>query len=230
MKGFESFLIEDKRIYERFVDRFSLFLKNTHKKLEIGQDNGMPIYLWESYKPEYLITSCWHGDEAAGWNACLKLAEHGYKNLSFVPVVCPTVFVSGDHLDWQGINNDRNFPTPSGESSRAINDVTETLVYLASKGHFSLQEDPKRSFAYAYFWGNSPRSKVLEILEGDPQNSFVMWGEGEQQPKGKGTFCEHLHKNGVPFNVQLETPADGTLPIEHRVLGQFKVVSRITQQ
>jgi len=229
VKGFESFLIEDKRIYEMFVDRFSNSLKNTHKRVEIGQDNGLPIYLWKSYKPEYLITAGWQGDEPAGWNACMKLAEEGYKNLSFVPVVCPSAFVSGDHMDWQGVNNDRNFPTPSGESSKAMNDATETLVSLSLKGHFSLQEDPKRSFAYAYFWGNAPKSKVIEILDNGPRSGLVMWDEGERKPKQKGMFCQHLHNHGVPFSVQTETPADGSVSLDKRVLGQFTVVSTITQ-
>ena len=229
MNKFRDHLIQSKRSYYDFVDVVSRSLKNTHKKVEIGTDNGMPIFLWQSYEPEYLITAGWQGDEPAGWEACRELAARGFKTLSYLPVVCPSAFVYNEHLDWQGINPDRFFPDPMAESSRAVAAVTELLVSLSPKGHLSLQEDPRRSFAYAYSWGRSPISKVIQIFDDGPRKGLVIWKNGEREGKHEGMFCEHMHKNGVPYCIQTETPADGTVPLINRVTAQVDVVVALTQ-
>lgn len=228
MAQFFEYITRERNSYSAIVDALSKALRNTHKKVEIGNDDlGLPIYLWESYQPKYLITAGWQGDEPAGWNACLDLVEsdwEGLKSLSFMPIACPSSMVLRSHFDSLGYNSDRDFPNPQAESSRAIVKVTDLLVSLAPIGHFSLQEDPHRSFAYAYSWGDSPIQKVIKILDNGPRSGMVMWDKGERVPKHDGMFCEHLQNHGVPFSIQTETPADGTVSLRRRTDAQVDVV------
>lgn len=231
IRQFARYLIEDRQSYSRYIDAIDANLKDTHKRVLVGEDEGLPIYLWESYKPKHLITAGWQGDEPSGWLACLELSVwEGNKGLSFLPVACPSAFVMRQHLDMRGFNADRGFPKPSSESAIAINEVTELLVSLAPKGHISLQEDPHRSFAYVYTWGEAPKQRVIKILDNGPRHGLVMWDRGERTPKHNGMFCEHLFKNGVPYCVQTETPADGTVPIEKRVDAQVAVVKDLCSE
>jgi hypothetical protein len=231
IRPFARYLIEDRQSYSRYIDAIDVNLKNTHKKTLIGDDEGLPIYLWESYKPTHLITAGWQGDEPSGWLACLELSTwEDNRGLSFLPVACPSAFILRQHWDMRGYNADRGFPKPRAESAIAINAVTDLLVSLASSGHISLQEDPHRSFAYVYSWGEAPTKKVVKILDDGPRRGLVMWDIGVRVPKKGGLFCEHLFENGVPYCIQTETPADGTVSIEKRTDAQIAVVKDLCSE
>lgn len=223
MKPFKDYLIEEKRSYSPYVEEMTALLSKTHKRVQIGSEQGMPIYLWESYKPRLLVTAGWQGDEPAGWLACLDLAEEAPKDISFLPVVCPSAFVSGQHRDWEGVNPDANFPDPRAASAKEILKSTNRLVELAKGGCISLQEDPNRSFSYTYAWGSAPVKKAVRILK----STLPILEDGVLKPKRKGLFCDHLHANGVPYCLQVETPADGTVPLMKRVEAQVAVVEAL---
>jgi hypothetical protein len=223
VKPFRDYLIEEKRSYSPLVEEMTAVLSKTHKRVQIGTEQGMPIYLWESYKPRLLVMAGWQGHEPAGWLACLELAQEAPKDISFLPVACPSAFVTGQKFDYEGVNADEHFPEPRSHSGKEIMKSTKRLVELAKEGCLSLQEDPNRSFGYTYSWGTAPVKKAVALLK----TMVPVMGNGVIVPRRKGLFCEHLHSQGVPYCLQVETPADGTVPLQRRIEAQVALVKAL---
>lgn len=214
MKSFLEHIKDNVQSYFSIVGEFDTLLGETHQKITLGISNGMPIYFWLAPNSRYLISSGWQGKEEAGIFASYHLAKEKFvESCSFLPIACPSCLLSRSSKNHQGISADRHFKNSDSEETQAIKEKIDLLYKSARSGHFALHEDPNRSFPYYYIWGEMN----LEVIE----NTFNKYFEKTHRdlkysPNGEGMFCDYLYKQGIPFSIQLETPADGTCDLEKR--------------
>jgi hypothetical protein len=65
----------------------------------------------------------------------------------------------------------------------------------------------------------------LELVEKVFKKHFQSPWKLKWSPNGEGMFCEYIHSQGIPFSIQLETPADGSYPLEKRSSCLSEIVS-----
>lgn len=214
MKSFLEHIKDDIESYHLIVREFDALLSETHQKITLGISNGIPIYFWLAPNSKYLISSGWQGKEEAGIFASYHLlSENFIDKCSFLPIACPSCLLKRSSKNYQGLNADRNFETSDAYEIDCIRKRVALLYKCSGNGHFALHEDPNRSFPYYYVWGEIDSSIV--------ENTFEKYfgkthRELKYHPNGKDMFCEYLQKQGIPFSLQLETPADGTCSLEKR--------------
>jgi hypothetical protein len=214
MKGFLEHIKDDLDSYFLIIESFDSVLSKTHQKVEMGILGEIPIYFWYSPKSEYLVSSGWQGKEEAGIFASHKLANSIAKEkFSFLPIACPPCVLSRSSKNFHWNNIDRKFDSSRESEVDAIRSNETLILQSSTKGHFALHEDPKRSFPYYYVWGEMN----LDLVENSFRKHFgdspwkLKWS-----PNGKGMFCEYVYNQGIPFSIQLETPADGSYSLEKR--------------
>jgi hypothetical protein len=214
------------RNYQLFIEEFLYTTKSTHKPVEMGMIDGMPILLFESNTPnEILITSGWQGDEPAGWNTA-KIISSKLVNCSFIPIVSPYCFSSRKHRNALEKNIDRGWPEVKTEEGMILNNKIKDIIRLGRKAFISLQEDPKRFVSYFYAWNET--NELSDIVTSKLSEHFPL-SETPKHVAPDGLFCEYAVQNGCELSIQIETPADGSFPLTKRVNCQVDVVKSIVK-
>lgn len=213
-------------VYEREISLFSFLTKDTHEAVNLGVALNRPVYLFKSKTPNgILMTAGWQGDEPAGWEACKVLCKTEI-GASYIPYVSPDCFLSKQHTNGQGRNVDRDFADLVTHESRILDKHLKTLVSLGEKCMISLQEDRNRPSAYFYGWNmNSNTESVLKKIM---KENMPIWLPGIKEPADrKGMFAAYIVDSGAEMSIQLETPADGTQPLQDRIDCQVDAVKAL---
>lgn len=174
---------------------------------------------------EILITSGWQGDEPAGWHAAKELC-YILKNCSFIPIISPSCFSTGEHRNSVGKNIDRNWPDATTSEGAILKGMTRDIVRLGKRAIISLHEDPKRFISYFYAWNET--NQVSELLHKELNKHFPL-SENTKHTAPQGLFCEYAVESGCDMAIQLETPADGSYPLAKRVECQVDVVKSLVK-
>lgn len=194
--------------------------------------------------PCILIAAGFHGDEPASvWGVLRFMEEHlpalcESINISFLPLVNPTGFAAGHHLNSAGQDPNRGFcHTQSGnfevshEGTILIRHINE-LRSAAKHGFISLHEDYEEVSYYLYTFEPSQCPGEMSLTLRDTlSNFFPQHPDGELEGgrvqdgimfnKCDGSFEDYLFHEGVPCTACTETP--GLVPLEARIQANAEI-------
>lgn len=217
LKTFREQLEQD-RLYDQEMSHFAFLTNKTHELIVLGEVDNRKTYLFKSKNPNgVLVTAGWQGDEPAGIEACKILAKD-VSDCSFIPVACPSCFVSRQHRNDYGKNADRGWPNPTAGEGKILEASIGSLIELGGECMISLQEDPHRPFSYFYSWNTS--NNIKQAVKGIMEDYFPLWEGGIHSPPNDAMFANYFIKSGCKMAVQLETPADGTRTLALRTACQ----------
>ena len=233
MRTFKTYLTEEIDSVEKYLQKFEDAVESTHERIDRnGHTFFVPIRKDQNL-PNKLIASAFQGDEPAGWFGLLEFVRnHKTKNanVSYLPIMSKETFRSGRHEDDDGINPNHNIPDNPSKEMKALLELRDFWLPLASEGFLDLQEDPYRSEGYAFVWSDTGDlgDRIVDLIgdfyplfhEPDPPNGAI---EGRIESDEQGMFGDYLATLGVVPSVTSETPILGH-DLGTRVLVNKKIV------